>query len=722
MEVQQKKTNNPRSNLASKYHSDEEARFKLALTRALYPNLKEREKNGSDLINASELNGHNNVSQHLQLPPKKNSLNLVSSQKVHSVPRTRMNRNNETLASRNQLQKNIPPRPLISNCLKSKESINIDTVENIVDQFFSVPENNISLETQASNCSQTTRFKEMSTQTSFNESFISVSTLRNVVPPSRQIGSISSAQSSQNGDLNSDFSLVCQDNTMRHCFAKNTPKMSLERQLLAKRRHILDVLSQDVTLLPDGRKMYNNISKIGTDEWLRFALYYVSNEAIINKREKMVDIVETGNTFDMYVDYRTQIQLKRYNDKETKVYKLTKIRALNCGIFKNDDTAGSTEIITTEASKSQLQLSINEICKNQSLRCDDYDPRELDKSKIRIKIHSIFAKMYEVFENNQIPNILYGRQHNFKDCVFENERLKRGQFSKKINMKYKNSRSLFCRIVYVLGKIYVLLQTNKKLTKRELFYQIKHIIVRQSLVDRAIDEVSRLLGLGPWNLNIITHSGLVYGNLQLVWASGEKTNCNLPATLIPYDLDNLVEVQSTAAFILVVEKESIFHKLLEEDLPNKLARPFIMITGKGVPDNTTRLFLNRISRIMAVPVFIIADADVYGIKIMLTYRFGSFANCHLSDDLAVPHARWMGVFPNEIKKYAMKNQPITKRDKNQIQSVLKYPYLKHYPKIVAELEFLLSCNMKASIEGLLKSNTFLSESYLPMKFLNQDFI
>ena len=82
----------------------------------------------------------------------------------------------------------------------------------------------------------------------------------------------------------------------------------------------------------------------------------------------------------------------------------------------------------------------------------------------------------------------------------------------------------------------------------------------------------------------------------------------------------------------------------------------------------------------------------------------------------------MGVFPNEIKKYAMKNQPITKRDKNQIQSVLKYPYLKQYPKIVAELEFLLSCNMKASIEGLLKSNTFLSESYLPMKFLNQDFI
>lgn len=52
----------------------------------------------------------------------------------------------------------------------------------------------------------------------------------------------------------------------------------------------------------------------------------------------------------------------------------------------------------------------------------------------------------------------------------------------------------------------------------------------------------------------------------------------LTATLIPYDLDDIVEIHCKASFILVVEKESIFHKLLEEDLPNKLARPFILIT------------------------------------------------------------------------------------------------------------------------------------------------
>jgi hypothetical protein len=48
--------------------------------------------------------------------------------------------------------------------------------------------------------------------------------------------------------------------------------------------------------------------------------------------------------------------------------------------------------------------------------------------------------------------------------------------------------------------------------------------------------------------------------------------------MIPYNIEDIVEMQSTACFILVIEKESMFHKLLEEDLPNKLARPFIMIT------------------------------------------------------------------------------------------------------------------------------------------------
>lgn len=97
----------------------------------------------------------------------------------------------------------------------------------------------------------------------------------------------------------------------------------------------------------------------------------------------------------------------------------------------------------------------------------------------------------------------------------------------------------------------------------------------------------------------------------------------MTGTLIPQDIEEIIEIQSIAYFILVVEKESIFHKLIEENLLSKLTRPFIMITGKGFPDLNTQLFLRKLWIVMSIPVFILVDADPDGIQIMLNYRFGS---------------------------------------------------------------------------------------------------
>lgn len=47
---------------------------------------------------------------------------------------------------------------------------------------------------------------------------------------------------------------------------------------------------------------------------------------------------------------------------------------------------------------------------------------------------------------------------------------------------------------------------------------------------------------------------------------------------MPQNFDQIKEIKSNAYFILIVEKDSIFQKLLDEDAPNELSRPFIMIT------------------------------------------------------------------------------------------------------------------------------------------------
>lgn len=64
---------------------------------------------------------------------------------------------------------------------------------------------------------------------------------------------------------------------------------------------------------------------------------------------------------------------------------------------------------------------------------------------------------------------------------------------------------------------------------------------------------------------------------------------------------------------------------------------------------------------------------------------------------------------------------MSERDRKLAENITKYPYMAENPEILEEVHFLLKENKKASIEGLIKSHTFLSESYLPSKFFNQDF-
>lgn len=57
-------------------------------------------------------------------------------------------------------------------------------------------------------------------------------------------------------------------------------------------------------------------------------------------------------------------------------------------------------------------------------------------------------------------------------------------------------------------------------------------------------------------------------------------------------MDDITKIETNAYFILVVEKDSIFQKLLDEDTPNRLTRPFLMITVRMLPVLRQCSFLN----------------------------------------------------------------------------------------------------------------------------------
>ncbi|CAG9768490.1 unnamed protein product [Ceutorhynchus assimilis] len=422
---------------------------------------------------------------------------------------------------------------------------------------------------------------------------------------------------------------------------------------------------------------------------------------------------------------------KDFRDDESLTYVEELERVSSPNSYMTDDTNLNVLPTSNESenlSQTQLLLreAIDELYKDPTLQFSRYSesaPKELDRTSILVQIQTIIIGILEDYENNDTPYFEFPMSI---DYIFKDERyqIKESARLRRICFKINNmvGPTRFNVMLFVLNKIRILLETDTKLTKREIYYQVRTILKKPYLVDTIICNISRILKVGPWALNITAQKGLVYGNLKLVMDDAEIVNCNVPGTCVPKDVTSICEIHTDAHFILVVEKDSIFQKLIDEDLPKRLTRPFILITGKGYPDLSTQLFLKKLWMTLSVPVFILVDADPDGISIMFNYRFGSLTNAHISEHLAIPKARWIGVFPTDIRKFEFPEQCLSKREIEKLQSMLRMECVRKNQKIKEQLEYQLDHGIKTGIEGVQKNETYLSNQYLTTKFYSKDFI
>lgn len=96
-------------------------------------------------------------------------------------------------------------------------------------------------------------------------------------------------------------------------------------------------------------------------------------------------------------------------------------------------------------------------------------------------------------------------------------------------------------------------------------------------------------------------------------------DCTIPGgAQIPQIISNVTSIRVKANFVLVIEKDAVFQKLLEENCSRALK--CILVTGKGYPDVATRMLVKMLSEKMNLPVYIVVDADPFGVDIMLIYR------------------------------------------------------------------------------------------------------
>ncbi|CAO2835736.1 unnamed protein product [Amaranthus hypochondriacus] len=276
-------------------------------------------------------------------------------------------------------------------------------------------------------------------------------------------------------------------------------------------------------------------------------------------------------------------------------------------------------------------------------------------------------------------------------------------------------------LLRVLLIVQQLLQENKHASKRDIYYTYPSLFSDQSVVDRAINDVCIILECSRHNLNVVSvGKGLVMGWIKF-FEDGKKVDCiSNPNTAqpIPVQVEEVQDILAFADYILVVEKESVFQRLANDQFCS--FNRCIVITGRGYPDVPTRRFLRLLSEKLYIPVYCLVDSDPYGFDILCTYRFGSLEMAYDAEFLRVPDICWLGAFTSDSEKYALPLQcclPLTTGDKKKIEALLHRCYLQHEePHWRLELERMKENGVKFEIEALsVHSLSFLSKEYLPSK-------
>lgn len=100
-----------------------------------------------------------------------------------------------------------------------------------------------------------------------------------------------------------------------------------------------------------------------------------------------------------------------------------------------------------------------------------------------------------------------------------------------------------------------------------------------------------------------------------------------------------------ARYILVVEKDAVFTYLCGQRIWNSL--PCILVTGCGYPPLSVRAVLKQLSDQLSIPILGLFDYNPHGVRILLTYKYGSTRMGMEAHSYAVD-IKWLGVHYSDL--------------------------------------------------------------------------
>ena len=204
--------------------------------------------------------------------------------------------------------------------------------------------------------------------------------------------------------------------------------------------------------------------------------------------------------------------------------------------------------------------------------------------------------------DSEEPKFIYPNFKSWRNVKFDPERglVPKVEDYELTEVSWANvaSRKKYVGILRVLNKIHQLLIDDERITKRELYYQLlSYGGGTANQVAEAVQVVNVMLQIPRGQLRIVaTSKGLMAGDLTYINLDGIEVDCSSAShgEPIPNEVDDMLNIKSTAQVVVIVEKDATFQRLLQENFLKLVNYNILLITGKGVPDLSTRKLVSRL--------------------------------------------------------------------------------------------------------------------------------
>ncbi len=248
------------------------------------------------------------------------------------------------------------------------------------------------------------------------------------------------------------------------------------------------------------------------------------------------------------------------------------------------------------------------------------------------------------------------------------------------------------RVVFMLEILLNNLDVGAVNTKRELYYLSKGKVksdkglkaldfAAQDESDAVIDFIGDMLEVYREELNCFANDrgGQTYSQQLVVTetlADGERAVVDLSSLgTTPFQPKNKpqslqLKAKKKIDFCLVVESEGTANTLVTNGMTRR--HNCIVMGAQGVPSNGVRGWCKLIQDQLKVPMFFFGDLDAYTMQnIYRTLKAGSAASLIRNADFSAPDVHFLGVLPEDVKKYDLDCYSVNEKDAAEARSLKK---------------------------------------------------